>query len=308
MLLSQAIDELVIASQAAGLSKRTIQQYRLHLDPVAAFLGDPQVDGITTTDLRRFIVDLRSQPGRHGQTLSAATVAGYVRAIRRLWNFLVAEEVVSKSPAAGLAMPKLPRGREPKAISLDDFLRMLRAASGDAPVMIRARAIMTFLAETGCRAGGLVGLRLEDLDIDHLTAQVIEKGDKRREVYFTEFAREHLNAWLAVRPAGSDRVFVSLKQPGKTLSVPAVTRILNTVKELAEVTGPANAHAFRHAYAKLYLLSGGDLASLSNLMGHSDIAVTAQSYSVFLPDELQGKSRRHGVAAIIKQQGDRHDI
>jgi site-specific recombinase XerD len=300
MLLSEAIGELVIASQAAGLSERTVVQYRLHLDKLIEFLGDREVSGITTTDLRRFVVNLRSRPGRGG-AISSATVAGYVRAIRRLFNFLVSEEVVSKSPAAGLTMPKLPKGREPKAISLDDFLRMLQAAAGESPEMIRARAVLTFLAETGCRAGGLVGLRLADLDLEQMTAYVVEKGDKRRAVYFTEFARDEMRAWLAVRPDGSDRVFVSLKDPGQPLAVPAITRILNTVKRLAGVTGPANAHAFRHGFAKLYLLSGGDLASLSDLMGHSDIAVTAQSYSVFLPDELQSKSRRHGVAAIIKQ-------
>lgn len=304
MLLSQAIDELEIASQAAGLSERTIEQYRIHLEPLVAFLGDRKAAEITTADLRRFVTGLRGRTNRRGQPLSAATVGGYVRAIRRLFNFLVSEEALSKSPAAGLTMPKLPQGREPKAISLDDFLRMIQAASGDAPEMIRARAVMKFLAETGCRAGGLVGLRLEELDLDHMVAYVVEKGDKRRRVFFTEFTRDELVAWLAVRPGGSDRVFVALKDPGKPLSVPAVTRILNMVKRLAGVSGPANAHAFRHAYARLYLLSGGDLATLSNLMGHSDIAVTAQSYSVFLPDELQLKSRRHGVAAALKQQGD----
>jgi len=300
MLLSEAIEELVIASQAAGLSERTIEQYRLHLAGLLHFLGDQEVLAISTTDLRRFVVAVRGRTGRHGQPLSAATVAGYVRAIRRLFNFLVSEEVITRSPATGLTMPKTAT-REPKAISLDDFLRMMQAAAGESPEMIRARAVLTFLAETGCRAGGLVGLRLADLDLERMTAAVVEKGDKQRAVYFTEFARDELRAWLAVRPEGSDRVFVSLKDPGKPLAVPAITRILNTVKRLAGVTGPANAHAFRHGFAKLYLLSGGDLASLSELMGHSDIAVTAQSYSVFLPDELQSKSRRHGVAAIIKQ-------
>lgn len=304
MLLSEAIEELVIASRAAGLSLRTIKQYELHLQPLLAFLGDCLVGDISASDLRRFINHTRERPGRHGASVSPATLGGYARTIRRLFNFLVAEEVLMKSPASGLAIPKLPRGREPKAISLDDFLRMLQAATGDNAEEIRARAVMKFLAETGCRAGGLVGLRMTDMDLNRMTAHVVEKGNKRREVYFTEFTRDEILAWLAVRPEGSDRVFVSLKDRGQPLSVAAVTRLLQRVARRAGVTGPANAHAFRHEFARLYLLSGGDLASLSDLMGHSDITVTAQSYSVFMPDELQLKSRRHGVAAVIKQQGD----
>ncbi|MER2512628.1 MAG: tyrosine-type recombinase/integrase [Nitrosomonas ureae] len=303
MLLSDAINELVIASEAAGLSPRTVKQYQMHLQPLVAHLGDCQVGDITTSDLRRFINHLRSRTGRHGAAVSPATLGGYARTIRRLFNFLVAEEVLIKSPASGLAIPKLPKGQPPKAVALDDFLRMMRAIAGDDPEMVRARAVMTFLAETGCRAGGLVGLRMQDLDIDSLTAQVIEKGNKYREVYFTEFTSAELRSWLAVRPDGSDWVFVSLTDKGQ-LNVPAVTRMLKRVARMAGVTGPANAHAFRHMYARTWLMSGGDLATLSQTMGHSDITVTAQAYSVFLPSELQQKHRRHSVAAAIKQQGD----
>lgn len=40
-------------------------------------------------------------------------------------------------------------------------------------------------------------------------------------------------------------------------------------------------------------MDGGDLASLSRLMGHADVSVTSNSYSVFLTDELKRKHDQH---------------
>lgn len=312
MLLSEAIEALAAACIADGRSARTVEDYRAKLGALLAFLDDGDVTAVTVYDLRRFVADLRSQTVRYANHphkhvtpggLSAATVAGYVRAIRRLFVFLVNEGVITGNPARGLAMPKLPKGRAPKAISVPDFLLLLAAAEGDDLEAVRDRAILKFLAETGCRVGGLIGLRLDDLDLASFTAYVIEKGDKRRAVYFTEFTGDALAAWLAVRPGGCDRVFVTLRPTGHSLAREAVNRLLTRLKEEAGVTGPCNPHSFRHAFARTHLLSGGDLATLSQLMGHSDIATTANSYAVFLPGELQAKHRQHSLAALLRKEG-----
>jgi len=42
----------------------------------------------------------------------------------------------------------------------------------------------------------------------------------------------------------------------------------------AGVQGRSNPHAFRHAFAREYLMSGGDLATLYQLMGHGSVKVT----------------------------------
>ena len=57
----------------------------------------------------------------------------------------------------------------------------------------------------------------------------------------------------------------------------------------AGVTGRVNPHAFRHAFAREYILNGGDLASVSGMLGHSRIAVTKQFYAVFQAEELRAK-------------------
>ena len=49
-----------------------------------------------------------------------------------------------------------------------------------------------------------------------------------------------------------------------------------TTAEAAECgsSGPVNLHSFRPAFVRDFLLDGGDLDALSDLMGHSDVSVT----------------------------------
>ena len=302
MKLSEAIDRLCVATIADGRSARTAVDYRQKLAELVVFLSDVEVSEVTGHDLRRYMADLRQRdsrykthPYRESQTggLSMATIAGHTRAIKRLFGFLVTDKVLTDNPSNALRVQKPPKGREPKAITLEDMVSMLQATAGDEPAQLRDRALLFFLADTGCRVGGVVGLRLSALDLAQQTAWVIEKGDKRRPVYFTEPTAAALARWLAVRPAGgSDRVFVRVDwQPGQALTPLGISEILRRIGRRAGVTGAHNPHAFRHAFAREYLGNGGDLATLADIMGHADISTTSM-YLIFAPNELQKKHDR----------------
>jgi hypothetical protein len=61
----------------------------------------------------------------------------------------------------------------------------------------------------------------------------------------------------------------------------------------AGVQGRVNPHAFRHAFAREHIKNGGDLATLSQLMGHASVEITKANYAIFTMQELQEKHRRH---------------
>ena len=315
MNLRESIERLHTATIADGRSPRTARDYSQKLGMLAAYLGpDRAVASIEGEDLRRFVADLRQRSTRYEShqyraavagPLSPATVAGVVRAVKRLFAFLVEDGILTDNPARVLRTPRLPKGRTPKAVSLDDFLALVRAAAGDDLASKRDRALLLFLADTGCRVGGLVGLRLADLDLANLRAWVIEKGDRRRAVYLTPETAEALAAWLLVRPGGNGgAVFVALEGDNHVLTAEGVTQALRRLKRRAGIDGPVNPHAFRHAFAREYLRAGGDLATLSDLLGHSDITVTANSYAVFLPSELQERHRKFSPVAQLRRNGD----
>jgi len=315
MLLTEAIEALLISTRANGRSIETVKAYRRKLKPLVTFLGNVLVEEITTNDIRRYIAHLMDRQTRYADHpmhkeleggLSPSTIAGRVRAAKRLFNWLEAEGVIEINPTRRIKTPR-PKQQEPKAIDRRDFMTLLITTEGGSVADLRDRAILLFLADTGCRVGGLCGLRAHDLDLGAGLAMITEKGGKTRFVPFTSNTAEALRAWLEVRPQDCGPwVFVSLSTNVKRgLSPSGVIQMLKRRAKKAGVTGPVNPHAFRHFFAREYLLGGGDLASLADLLGHSSVEVTKSYYALFTVRELKEKHRRYSPVTKLLG-GDEH--
>jgi len=307
MRLTEALSEFLTACVSEGKAKSTVVWYRRRLGRLVSFLGDLDLERLSLSDLRLFLAYLRD-----GKRLSEYTFDGYVRAVRSFFRWLHKEGHMSTCIVSNLKRPRLPK-LAPKAASLSDIQALLRVAvEGRKSVLLAKRdlAIIMFLADTGCRVGGLVNLRLSDLDLEGRSALVTEKGSKSRYVFFSVQTQRALSDYLSVRaracsphPQGAEASraateYVFVGERGR-LSVFGVNQMLSKLKRRAGVGGRVNPHSFRHFFAKNYLLNGGDLASLSDLMGHSDVVVTKSSYSIFLREELQ---RKHDAFAVFSVQ------
>jgi site-specific recombinase XerD len=315
MKLTNAINALVTATRADGRSAVTIAGYRESLKHLVTFLGDRDVETITLADLRSYAADLRDRQERFADHpsrkkvaggLSVFSIASRLRSVKRLFNWLTQEEILTENPAKRLKLPRLPQ-KEPKALSQAALAQLLAATAGDSVVQRRDRALLLVLADTGCRVGGLAHLRVQDVNLDAQTALVSEKGEKIRPVYFMPMTAEALRRWLEVRPAVDvDWLFVNLgpKQVYPQLTEDAVGEALRRLKKAANVAEPVTPHRFRHAFAREYLRNGGDLATLSRLLGHSSVEVTARYYAVFTPSELQDFHAKFSPVAGLQKRGN----
>jgi len=314
MLLTEAIEALLIATRADGRSPSTVIGYRRKLKPLVVFLDDVQVEEVTTGDLRRYIVHLMDRSTRwsdhpyHDEVaggLSPFTVAGHVRAVKRLFNWLEAEGMLQVNPARRIKMPQ-PKRREPKGISQQDFLALLTTTEAGSVADLRDRAILMFLADTGCRVQGMCGLQVQDVDFDAGFAAVTEKGNKTRLVLFNPPTAESLRDWLRVRPGHQGPwVFIGLGPKAQgALSPNGVAQMLKRRAKRAGVAGAVNPHSFRHAFARGFLLSGGDLGTLADILGHSSVEVTKAFYGIFTIQELQEKHQRHSPVARMFGGGE----
>ena len=310
MQLSEAIEGLKLATRANGRSPRTVADYENKLKPLLTLLGDVPVEEITVHDLRRYVVGLmdRSILYEHHHKrkpeaghLSLFTVAGYVRALKRLFNWLVEEGIISSSPARRIKKPT-PKRTVPKGISRDDLLALLKTTEAGHLIDIRDRAVILFLADTGCRVGGLCGLTLSTVNLDAEQAALTEKGGKTRFAFLSSHAVEAVRAWLDVRPdVDTDAFFLSTGR-WEALTTRGVSQMLNRRAQKAGIAGPVNPHSFRHAFARDFLMDGGDLSALADIMGHSSVQVTKEFYGVFTVQELQRKHAEHSPLVQIYER------
>lgn len=279
----------------------TRKLYTYTLASLLDSLDNIPIKTITTDMLRGWRISLESSRSRstrnRGQKLSVYTVHRSVRVVKQFFKWLTAEGHLDTSPAARLEFPRLPKGEPPKAISDADLERMIETARTEAETgerdALRDYALLRFLAETGCRAGGLVGVRFEDMDLDGCSAIVREKGERSRSVSFGPETAKALRCWLVVRSRrkGGDIVFTGKRGP---LSVSGVYRILERLAERALVVGRHNPHAFRHALARRLLQNKADLGTVAEILGHADVGTTHKFYARWSSGELKARHKEFG--------------
>ena len=283
--MKTSVERFLVALEADGLAVRTIDWYRDKLYHVMRLLSNsppPPPAEVSLDDLRQVVVALRRRE------LSPATLRGYVVVIRRFFAWLVEEGDLAESPATRLKLPELPDA-EPRGILLEDVRRMLEAASSS-----RDRALVLFLVDSGARAGEVVGLRVEDVDLDRGSALIRAASAKRhkaRTVGLNAVTVEAIQAYLAERPAGEPALWLTVR--GTPLTYWGLRQVLRRLADRAGVVGTHNAHAFRHAFVRYALQQqGANLGVLADILGHSSPEVTKKVYGVFSRQEVEAMQRR----------------
>jgi len=309
-LVSDGLTVFLAARSAEGVKESSLAWYGTRLGRFAKWCGDVTLSELDVNHARGFLALLRGQserwadhPFREPQEggLSAATIRGYGRALRQFANFLYEEGLIEVNFMERIKLPKKGQ-RVPKGIAYGDFIKLLDAATGSG-MPERDKAIILFLADTGCRRAGLAGLRLDNLSLTRRRALVMEKGDKTRWVFFTDKTRDALQEWLAARdfwPSGGSWVFLSVK--GGALTVSGINQVLRRLADRAGIEGPCNPHSFRHAFARWYIEHGGDLGTLADLLGHESVETTREFYSVFEVGELARKHQQLSPVASLDKE------
>jgi integrase len=172
----------------------------------------------------------------------------------------------------------------------------------DRLILLRDRALLLTLADTGLRVHEACQLRRGDIDWNEGKAIIIGKGDRQAVVRFSQRSLSALRDYLNARAAldgGSGRPLPSLpmfarhdRGAGKKVKPITTTTGRNIVDQrVNEAAGPEAAqaitpHSFRHYFVTTVLRgTGGNLKMAQELARHRNIAVT-QRYAHLSDDEL----------------------
>lgn len=291
MYTLDAMLQLFFAEMDREIAKSTQDNYHYALNSLKEYLSsDVRLKAVSRADLIHWRAGLLDH-------YAVATANTYIRVVRRFfkWSVEFMEDETGETlanPARKLRMLKAPDLVEPKAIDHEDVMKLIAEAYRDGN--LRNQAIVMFLYATGGRVGGLIGLKMGNLELDKGRAWVVEKGNKGRYVYLPEPAIETLENYIRYhRPHldGVDSVFISQRKTPLTRH--GVWHLLRTLAKRAGVESVHNPHSFRHAFAIAYLQNGGDLSSLSRLLGHSTITITHQNYGRWAEDQLREQHARY---------------
>jgi integrase/recombinase XerC len=307
--VAQAVENFLKACRTDGLKGVTVRGYEGKLRPFLDVYGAYAFDAVTTGDMRDYLDTLYGRTVRYVGVkkkkpvpggLSIESIRGHIRILKRFWRWCVETYDINPrlNPMRGIKTPRAPKP-VPKAAEPSTVWALLRGCD-QTPEGRRMCAFIAFLADTGCRLQGALGLRLQDLDLTAGRAVLLEKYDKGRIVPFGAFTTARLREWLALRPVcNTDRVFVALgtNTYGVPMTISGVHKALNRLAIEAGVAGKRkNPQSLRHGLAHMWLDAGGDANRLAEVMGHSDVAITLRVYAAYLHNQALEK---HADLALI---------
>lgn len=280
--------------RAEGSAARTVTIYgqavRFFSDWLTEQGKSATLDELTRRNIVDWLAELRT-------TKAPATVKTRHRSLYRFCQWCVAEDELDVNPMQGIAVPKLEA--KPVPVLTDEQLAaLLKACRGKSFDNRRDEAMLRVLLDCGVRVAELVGLGVEDVNLDAEMALVTGKGSRQRAIYFSPRTTMALDRYLRARSAhrwkSLDALFLSQRGAMTTDGVRERLKTLSATANVPEL----HPHRFRHTFAHDFLVNGGQERDLKRLAGwRSDVML--ERYGASAADE------RARAAAQRMSRGDR---
>ena len=258
---------------AKKTSKNTEVSYERDLRKMMQYFktqGIEEVSEITATNVNSYMLQLESEK------FASSTVSRSVASMRAFFQYLVKDKVITENPAEHLKPPKVEK-KAPDILTVAEMELLLKQPSKNNPKGVRDRAMLELLYATGIRVSELIGLKLDDVNMQVGYITCHESG-KERIIPFGNVAKKALRSYLngpretLIGVAKSDTLFINCS--GNPMSRQGFWKVLKGYAHDARITTSITPHTLRHSFATHLIQNGADLKSVQEMLGHADISST----------------------------------
>lgn len=194
--------------------------------------------------------------------VSPATVNREIALIKTMLNKAVAWGRIPSSPIAGRIVGKLKeKNARERILTSEETGRLIEAASSN------LKPILTIALNTGMRRNEILSLKWDNVNYSagHVYIDDSKSGRSRK----VPMNRLVIDAFMGL-PKRNQLVFYNPETKG---SLKDIKTSFKSACQRAQIRG-LRLHDLRHTFATRYIEAGGDIASLSKILGHAKIQMT----------------------------------
>ena len=281
------------------LAPNTARSYKVNIDHICKYIGNKQMQKITAIDIETAYTAL-------GEKLSGTSLLYIHRTLSRAFKQAEKQRLIQRNVLSLVETPKKNKEKKSNFVHPDDIPKYLKAFEGH--YLYPAVCLAVF---AGLRRGEALGLKWSDikngnLNIQHnMTYDGIRppKSGKTRIVPVSAPIEHVLHEQKKRQNEEKEKLwdkyyrseFIVTKKDGTMIN----PRLLsNTFKRILKRKGleVIRFHDLRHTAASLMMLEGVDLKTVSDILGHSSISITADIYGHVLEEQKMkalGKLERY---------------
>ena len=283
---------------------KTYDSYRLNVQRLLPLIGSIRLGNLSPAHVQSAYAAL------HRRGLSPRSIHHAHTVLHGALGKAVRWGMITRNPTDGATRPRIPR-REMNTLNRDEVQRLFEATEEDQC----HHALWVVLATTGLRLGEALGLRWEDIDLERgrLTVRRALQRQRQKGLVFVEPKSSHSRRTvdLAARTvatltrhrilqnkarlksgAAADAPYsVFCHENGLPLDASGVTRRFDKILKAAGLPD-IRVHDLRHTAASLLLLGQVHPKVVQEMLGHSTITLTLDTYSHLVPS-LQAQVADH---------------
>jgi integrase/recombinase XerC/integrase/recombinase XerD len=318
LYLEQLRKKYETACRAEGKSPKTIAGYNQIICALTRYMAEigmsTLLSDFSIDIVRSYILYLGERPKfqghpftpPRGKGLARESIRDHVRTLKAFSTWLYTEGYTQKNVLKALKLPK-PDQLIIEPLTFEEKTRIFKAINQDTYAGRRARAFIEVLLDTGVRVSGIIGADIQDLNIKDGSLKIMGKGRKERFVPIGTQALATLVGYVTHERSKYAKpdctaLFVSVK--GERLSANAVKLMFTRLAKKSGIKR-LHAHLCRHTFAIDYLMNGGDIYSLKEILGHSSLTMV-EKYLHFTQAQITTRHRQFSPMDKFKEQDQSH--
>lgn len=290
LTLRQYGERVFMPAKAVTMSENGRSSYQNCLDrQIYPVLGDMKMPEITPAQISALLLDIQAQGKAHATVIKTYTI------LHTLFKMAYLGDMIDRNPMDKVERPK-PRkdevkASEPAAYTAEEVKRLLAVLKHEP---LKWQALIRLLIDTGIRRGECCALKWQNVNFKtgeiriagnlcYTAAKGVyldtPKSGRVRVVYASDDTMALLRQLRIEQAKKAVSAFVFTKEGSPEPMHPqSPTRYL---KKLSERSGipDLHPHKLRHTFASIAITNGADVASVSEVLGHSDKAVTLRMYT-----------------------------